>query len=329
MFIAFVVVLGVTFGEAWDEVGGMGVFMLGLIVVGVFILKIKKSTEEEDKKRHHAKREEIEDENEKFKKAHKNQIEEYNKLKKRNEEDELKYQKALKNYEEELSNIKTPSYIKNYKEQLFNNFISEIKFKHCTTTNVKKGVSEKLFLKRLSARFKENIGTPYSINSDYDFTPDFTYYNEKLGFFIDIEIDEPYVGETGKPIHFLYQDGNRDSRFTSNGWIVVRFAEEQVVRFPYKCCDVIERIVTAMKSKTVPNMSIPAKLKQVQQWTKEEAQQMAIGRYRNTYLNITFNETDNYEENVYYEPPIYNDEFLDYDDSHEGEGYDEDYERGR
>lgn len=235
MFIALIIVLGITFGAA-SETRGIGFFMLGVLILGF-----------------------------------------------------LAFINTKKNGN------------KSYKEQLFDDFISEIKFESNTTTNAKKGASEALFLEYLLARFNGNIHTHYSIKDTYNFTPDFTYYNKKLGFFIDIEIDEPYVGETGQPIHFLYKDDYRNTRFTSNGWIVVRFAEEQVVRFPKECCEVIAQIVEAMKNKDVPKTTATTTLKKIKQWTKKEAQQMAIARYRNTYLNITFNEVADYEKNAYSE----------------------------
>ncbi len=75
---------------------------------------------------------------------------------------------------------------------------------------------------------------------------------------MDIEIDEPYVLNTGEPIHFdyckkytkfridrTYQsiDAYRNSLFQMHGWFVVRFTEEQVFNHSEACCKFLSQII--------------------------------------------------------------------------------------
>lgn len=62
---------------------------------------------------------------------------------------------------------------------------------------------------------------------------------------IDIEIDEPYVGNTKAPHHCIDQgkDDIRNEFFTNGNWVVIRFSEKQVVKYPRSCCKVIASVV--------------------------------------------------------------------------------------
>lgn len=130
------------------------------------------------------------------------------------------------------------------------------------------------------------------------FEPDFALIDENndINLFIDIEIDEPYDGITRQPIHYTNYNKQRDTFFKNRGWIVIRFAEYQIVKNTLGCCKFIAEVVASVN----PNFSINESLKSAQnlnlikQWSKEDAIQWAKENYREKYLNIvSFTEHEN------------------------------------
>lgn len=75
------------------------------------------------------------------------------------------------------------------------------------------------------------------------YVPDFIFQHSKSSLVIDIEIDEPYT--SNNPIHYLgnEHDIRRNEYFTENGWVVIRFSEEQVKNDPEGCCSEIASII--------------------------------------------------------------------------------------
>lgn len=154
------------------------------------------------------------------------------------------------------------------------------------TWQTKKGLSESFFIKFLFQYFKEDI-KPFtklydSSSFSYDYQPDFVFQNSKIC--IDIEIDEPYVMEGRKPIHFLDEetDSYRDDFFTCNNWCVIRFCEEQVLMQPYECCKYIAQTIYDLtgESKYLRNLAFVGMPKPTSKWTKAEAEKMSIEKYR-------------------------------------------------
>lgn len=131
-------------------------------------------------------------------------------------------------------------------------------------------------------------------NSKTPFEPDFTLIDEKNGIniFIDIEIDEPYEGlndiKKRKATHYQYSDNNRNNAFKNRGWIVIRFAEIQVHQEPNSCCCFIADVIRSINSEfQIPDSLLESnKVTLVKQWTKTEAEQWSIEKYREKYLGI-------------------------------------------
>ncbi len=220
------------------------------------------------------------------------------------------YLEALNLYNLETKNIKSKEYIQTFRRQKVNEFLETVKKPeiHPASENIRKGVAEKKFLLRLkyynifadkAKSYKDKIHSNYTINFNKDstaisFLPDITYYNQENGLCIDIEIDEPYVGSTGTPIHYIEsKDYLRDKFFNENGWIVIRFAEAQVVNEPFICCKIIDEVID--KVLLTDSDQEKTKIKHIKRWTKDEAHQMAFKRYRNSYLGIELIEDLNLE----------------------------------
>ena len=122
------------------------------------------------------------------------------------------------------------------------------------------------------------------------FSTDFAVVLEEIGLYIDVEIDEPFDLKKKRPTHCIddYHDRYRNGFFLQGNWIIVRFAEEQVVRYPKSCCREIASVVaqvTGLDKFLKPLASEPI-LKPIPQWTKKQARAMAKSNYRDTYLPL-------------------------------------------
>jgi hypothetical protein len=124
--------------------------------------------------------------------------------------------------------------------------------------------------------------------SEYQYSSDIEIHLKNHGLVIQIEIDEPYVGETGPPHHCVDagNDTNRDKFFSNRGWIVIRFAEEQIVRQPKACIAFIAQKIRKLTGdkKYVAAVGPTEAIKPIRRWSKKEAQKMAEDKYRWKYL---------------------------------------------
>jgi hypothetical protein len=119
------------------------------------------------------------------------------------------------------------------------------------------------------------LGTPW-------YYPDFVY-RDASGLCFDIEIDEPYVWSTGAPHHCQGQDDNRNAFFLRKHWGIIRFAEEQVVRQPLLCCQVIAEQVFALTRRHYAIRFYHERPTPVPQWDEHQARQLAARHSRTTY----------------------------------------------
>lgn len=163
----------------------------------------------------------------------------------------------------------------------------------------RKGYKEEEFKKYIEKYFKESFQVfddrfILVKNNPKPFEPDFTLIDEKnnINIFFDIEIDEPYEGlndiSKRRPTHFQQFDTNRNNAFKNRGWIVIRFAEIQVHQKPNSCCRFIADVLKSINPKYVvpANLSNIERLNPIRQWTKEEAENWSLERYREKYLGI-------------------------------------------
>jgi len=162
---------------------------------------------------------------------------------------------------------------------------------------VQQGVSEKQFFVYLCRYFSGFydfcMGGEFPIpGTSFSYTADFILVHQPTGLAIDIEIDEPYDGRTGKPHHCV--DRNKDSQrnrfFLERNWVVIRFSELQVVKYPDACCKAIARVI----SQITGDYRSLVKLQNVkdslphQQWKVKQAVYMAKTKFRNSYLRNNF-----------------------------------------
>jgi hypothetical protein len=117
---------------------------------------------------------------------------------------------------------------------------------------------------------------------------------------IDIEIDEPYAGITRQPTHCKGEDVNRDIYFVDRGWIVIRFSEYQVHLQENDCLRFIaETIKSAIPKYEIPNQLVNQPSLQVEKlWDIVQAQKWEKAKYREQYLNHTFQTTEQQTETI-------------------------------
>ena len=109
--------------------------------------------------------------------------------------------------------------------------------------------------------------------------------------------------ENKKPIHYIDEDGihtdiNRDHYFNLKGWIVIRFAENQIVETPLECCKVVSNIIRAVtKRNFMKDFKSEFKIN-TKCWTKNVALKLAENNERKKYIeNINFSNFKTNEHN--------------------------------
>jgi hypothetical protein len=159
-------------------------------------------------------------------------------------------------------------------------------------STAKQGVSEKQFFRHLLAAFPGNLicqAVEFEIPGySLRYSADFIFYHHSSGLALDIEIDEPYAGNTGKPHHCIDVDDDkiRNRFFLERNWGVIRFAEIQVVRHPWNCCKVIAQTIAKLTGDNSVFMLLQrlADVPLQKRWTRREARLMAKNNYRQSYL---------------------------------------------
>ncbi len=152
------------------------------------------------------------------------------------------------------------------------------------------GRAEKAFRKRLELFFPGKIYanlTHQIPNYPHPYTPDIAYIDRSVHLYIDIEVDEPYVYRSKQATHYKHagKDRRRNQFFVSKGWIVIRFSEQQVVCYPDSCGKAVAQIIARIteNSSIMRQFADVPDLQKQQQWTEEEAVQMAVRKERNRY----------------------------------------------
>ncbi|WP_051951288.1 hypothetical protein [Flavobacterium sp. ASV13] len=155
----------------------------------------------------------------------------------------------------------------------------------------KSGITESYFDYKINKYFKGHIKTNMVIDNGwkYPYQPDFILYYPKFDLCIDIEIDEPYAMGTKEPIHF--NDERRNNFFLSKGWHIIRFAEEQICKYPDLCCKVISEFIRFITGENIwiEGLDDFKDIPDISAWTKSEAEKMANISYRNNYLKFLQN----------------------------------------
>ncbi len=153
------------------------------------------------------------------------------------------------------------------------------------------GVSESFFLQYLNRYFGGAIrqGEELSVpGAKYKYSTDFSFIDAETGLRIDIEIDEPYEGRSKQPHHCRddYRDTNRNKFFLSANWVVIRFSEEQISRYPDSCCRAIAAAISEITlcDRYLQSLRQYPVLQPQRRWDTAHATKLAEWNYRLKYL---------------------------------------------
>ncbi len=170
----------------------------------------------------------------------------------------------------------------------------------------RRGIKEELFQKSIELYFGKDFTVLGNarLNTGKEtrpFEPDIAIIDQSnTNLRIDIEIDEPYAGITRQPTHCKGEDTIRDIYFVDRGWIVIRFSEYQVHTQENDCLRFIAETIKSV----IPNYDIPKELvNQVslqaeKLWDVVQAQKWEKKKYREEYLNHTFQATEEQTETI-------------------------------
>lgn len=200
------------------------------------------------------------------------------------EADLQKYEKQLEVYNTEVEEKHNDLYMWLYQSYFIREFLNSVKKPNIAYSN-RKGASEQHFGLTLNYWFPNKIFTNYAFEAPSGirpFAPDFIYQDQINNLHIDIEIDESFATKDMKPIHHtlienLSMDSARNDFFTEKkGWVVVRFAEKQVLNQRNHCCKVIAYIIYVLTGDDTylnkfKDINFPDPIKQ---WTYAEAHRM-------------------------------------------------------
>jgi hypothetical protein len=123
---------------------------------------------------------------------------------------------------------------------------------------------------------------------DDPFVIDFVYRDRTINLYIAIVIDVPYDFNTKTALNYAdaWQDRLTAQALQENGWILLRFTEEQVWRLPKSCCRELAKLVATVsyKPEIMVDFQHIGELPRVRQWNKRQVEQLAIEGYREQYL---------------------------------------------
>ena len=206
------------------------------------------------------------------------------------EQKQAEYWRRKQDYEQKVAESHKPENVEEYRRQEVRRALNQTIPHDGENSQARTGRSEPVFRPYLNRYFPGQIYTNCELNipnSCCSYTPDFAYIDKEINLSIDIEIDEPYIYSNREPIHYVgyLKDKIRNDFFKNRGWIVIRFSEEQVVRYPHSCCKFIAQQIAEItrNSAITSQFAQTPDLQQQQQWTINEAIEMAKRNERDDY----------------------------------------------
>ncbi len=234
----------------------------------------------------------------------------------------VQYEKDLANYNKKIDELT----IETYKSDLnlvgdkYYSFFKKNENYDFKIFENKIGIGERIFGQLLKRNFGEKVVTNKFIEG-IGF-PDFLLIYRFLDFriIINIEIDEPYVAETGEAIHYTLDnnakdsvDFTRDNLFQICGILVLRLSEEQVIKYPTQCIDYIKTLMSDITNFKFPYSISDHNLPLVKRWSKNEAIDMSNENFRQTYVE-NINIPSKFERGLSYKIEDLSGSWIDQDD---------------
>lgn len=119
------------------------------------------------------------------------------------------------------------------------------------------------------------------------------YFSPKDNLVINIEVDIPYDINSRMPLSYIISgyghiSRKRDKYLNNHKWFVIRFAEEQVVKYPMSCVKSLSIYIDYIlnSNEVSGTFSSTPKLPEIDCWTFKKAVELASNCVREEYLNI-------------------------------------------
>ena len=246
--------------------------------------------------------------NEQKRKAHRESLSSLPERQAKYEKEYAAYIERKEKYDELKQKRLSEEFISTYRKQLIKEWRKDREkpefVDYDEDDKIKRGPAEAFFHEQFSDNVNVYVNKKIPVGDKY-------YYPDLLlecdGLYIDIEIDEPYAGNDGTPIHYVEEeygfvecvDDDRNEYLTDMGFEVVRFSEEQIFLHVDECFDYLNNLLEGI---LLGNINVEANdIIKTKKWTKEEANKMAYKRFRNTYVPAKYHSMIDKEDKHSYE----------------------------
>lgn len=205
----------------------------------------------------------------------------------------ISYSLKLEEYESEVKNILSTENVLLYRNKAYkyltnDNYDNFINFPTSYNYISKQNVSLIFFREYLNDSFLDkNVRFGVELKScDLNIL----LYEATTNLLINIEIDSPYLGCSGRPINFIESNSDRypnnsEYEILESNIVIIRFAEVQIFNFPNECIRFIKSIIENAK-RGVFSRTLGIGLPDIELWNKEEAHEMGYKKYRNSYIPV-------------------------------------------
>lgn len=205
-----------------------------------------------------------------------------------------KYEKDQLQYKSLYDRIMSPAKLSEFRGGIIRKKLELLKpyFMDVEDTDVvKRGASESYFVEVLQHCFWEFLDSEVITDKkvpvgDTFYYPDIVFKTPN-GIYIDIEIDEPYNGATGEPIHYttngLSIDYKRNKFFQEHGWVVVRFAEKQIFDNPRACVEFLLQLENCILEMSFDDLCISDDFV-CPKWNEKLSHMWAYRKFRDSYV---------------------------------------------
>ncbi|WP_249065886.1 endonuclease domain-containing protein [Argonema antarcticum] len=160
-------------------------------------------------------------------------------------------------HKREMAESQKPEKLKQYRYQIIKDILLKTVPADGRSSSINSQWLESEFYNQLQQLFPKKIYNNLSIQNPTSYQPyciEIAYFNKLINLHITIEVDMPFYDDTGKPSNqeVLVKENQRHQILLQKGWIVIRFAEEQVVSSPQSCCKVIAEVIDQVVGTQIP-----------------------------------------------------------------------------
>ena len=160
-------------------------------------------------------------------------------------------------HKRQIAESQKPEKVKQYRYKIIQDILLKTVSADGRNTSIKSEWVDSEFYKHLQQLYPQKIYNNLTIqnpNSYQRYCIPIAYFDKIINLHIDIEVDISYYDENGKSSNWeaVAKENQRHQIILQKGWIVIRFAEEQVVSSPQSCCKVIAEVINQVVGTPIP-----------------------------------------------------------------------------